>query len=357
MRREGWRPALFGLLMLLPLLSQIACREEMRARRDIQPAPAREAAGAPTIAFDELVYDFGEVGPGTKQTGHFEFVNDGGGPLEITAVKPCCGVVAKLADDKKVYAPGERGTVDVEYSASSRPMSMTRHIYVSSNDAANPRVALTIKARIVSKVDYQPQSVQVSLAEENPVLPKLTLISIDDKPFSVESLTSTNRCITAEVDPTVEATKFVLPLEVDVAKLDGRTYGTIGLVLTHPECVRLLIPFTVLAKYRAVPSQIYLFNAVPQEPVIRTLSVVSESDPDFEIDSAEAEKDLVKVVKQERTTNGYRLDVEITPPAREGEQRVYTDKLHLHVGQHDVAVNVRTVFPEEYAQGEGAQGQ
>ena len=333
------------------LVVQTGCQEPVRSQRQTKDA------GRPKIAFETAVCDFGEVGPGTKQTGHFEFVNAGDSPLEISEVKRCCGVVAKLADGKKVYAPGERGIVDIQYNATSRPMSMTRHIYVSSNDADNPRVKLAIKAKIVSRVDYQPRSVKLSLAEEDPVLPKLTLISMDDKPFSIESITATNRCITAPVDPAVEATKFVLPLEVDVAKLEGRTYGNIGLRLTHPQCARLLIPFTVLRKYRAIPSQIYLFNAVPQESVLRTLSVASESDPDFEIESTEVETGFVKIVKQARMANGYRLDLEITPPAREGERRVYTDRLHLHVGQHDVAVRVRAVYPEEYARAEGAGGQ
>jgi hypothetical protein len=332
------------------LLVQAGCHESA------QSGQQAKLAGPPKIAFADLVCDFGEVGPGTEQTGRFEFVNAGDGPLEISEVKRCCGVVAKLADGKKVYAPGERGIVGVQYHAASHPMSMTRHIYVNSNDTDNPRVKLTVKAEIVSKVDYQPQRVKLSLADEESLNPTITLISIDDKPFSIESITATNRCVTADVDPAVEATKFVLPLEVDVAKLEGRTYGNIGLRLTHPQCGRLLIPFTVLQKYRAIPSQIYLLNAVPQESVIRTLSVVSESDPDFEIESTEVETGFVKVVKQARTANGYRLDLEITPPAREGERRTYTDRLHLHVGQHDLAIRVRAVYPAEYARAEEVEG-
>jgi hypothetical protein len=339
----------------------VSAESELAAPSEPEPepvqAPTTEATEAPKIAFGALVYDFGDVGPGTRQTGRFEFVNDGGGPLEITEVKRCCGVVARLADDKKVYAPGERGAVNVQYSASSRPTSWTRNIYVSSNDPANPRVSLTIKARIVSKVDYKPQSVRLSLVEEEPVLPDITLISIDDKPFSVKSLTSTNRCITAEVDPNAEATQFVLPLDVDVAKLDGRASGTIGLVLTHPECARLLIPFTVVTKYRAIPSQIYLFDAVPEQPVTRNLSVLSELDPEFEIESIETETGFVKVVNRQKTANGYALELEITPPPRKGELRVYADRLHVHVGRHDVAVNVRAVYPAEPAQGNEPQGE
>lgn len=311
--------------------------------------PTAEATEGPKITFDAAVYDFGEVGPRARLAGRFEFVNSGAAPLEITEIKRCCGVVAKLADDKKVYAPGERGVLDIQYSSPSRPTVVARRMSVASNDPANPRVELTIKAKVVLKVDYEPKTVQVSLMEEDPVLPNLTLISIDDKPFSVTSLTSTNRCITASVDPNAEATQFVLPLDLDVAKLEGRTRGTIGLVLTHPECARLLIPFTAVTKYRAIPSHIYLLDAVPKQPVTRNLSVVSELDPDFEIESIETETGFVKVVKRQKTANGYSLELEITPPPRKGELRVYTDRLHVHVGRHDVAVNVRAIYSSQGA--------
>ena len=351
------------LLLLLfagsVLLVQTGCREYVRS----QPAPAEsdqpqpaETAGRPKIAFETAVCDFGEVGPGTKQTGHFEFVNAGDSPLEISEVKRCCGVVAKLADGKKVYAPGERGIVDIQYNATSRPMSMTRHIYVSSNDADNPRVKLAIKAKIVSRVDYQPRSVKLSLVDEETLHPTITLISIDDKPFSIESITATNRCIRAPVDPAVEATKFVLPLEVDLARLEGRTYGVISLTLTHAECPRLSIPFRVEQKHRVVPSELVVFNAIPGEAVKRAFSIVSKSDPDSEIDSVESEKGLIHVVSRKKIPSGHRLDVEITPPPPSGKQLVYTDVLHMRVGRHHVTVNVRMVYAGRVAQGTVAEG-
>jgi hypothetical protein len=366
-------------LVMAALLSQVGCGEQMQGQRTAAPAWKTDATASdaepdrattaesgqppaaregPNIAFEKLVYDFGQVGPGTSHTGRLEFVNSGSNRLEITEVKGCCGVVPKLADSKKEYGPGERGTLELQYSAASRPEPVVRQIYVSSNDPAHRRLELTIKANIVSKVAYEPTTVQLSLVEEHAVAPTLALTSTDGRPFSIASITSSNRCITARVNPAVKATTFVVPLEVNEDKLEGCTSGLIGLVLTHPECSRLMIPFTVRQKYRAVPSQFVLLNTVPQQAVARSLSIVSEVDADFTIDSIDSERDLIKVTSQEKIAKGYRLGLVITPPPARGEggSSVYRDVLHVHVGPHVVAVDVRGIYAHQPAQSAAAQG-
>jgi hypothetical protein len=368
------------LLLVMPaLLSQAGCGKQMQGQGTAAPALKTDATAndaeldrattaesgqppaareGPNLAFEKLVYDFGQVGPGTSHTGRLEFVNSGSNRLEITEVKGCCGVVPKLADNKKAYAPGERGTLELQYSAASRPAPVVRQVYVGSNDPAHRRVALTVKANIVSLVAYEPATVQLSLLDEHAVPPTLTLTSTDGRPFSIVSLTSSNRCITARVNSAVKATSFVVPLEVDADKLAGRTSGLIGLVLTHPDCSRLMIPFTVQQVYRAVPSQFILLNTVPQQAVTRDLSILCERGTDFTIDSIDSEKDLIRVTSQEKIAKGYRLGVVITPPAMgaEGGSSVYRDVLHVHVGRHVVAVDVRGIYAGRPAQGVAREG-
>ncbi len=341
---------LFSFLTGSVLLVQTGCHEPARSQ---QPA---EAAGRPKIAFETAVYDFGEVGPGTKHAGRFQFTNEGDSTLEITEVKKCCGVSAKLAQGKTEYPPGESGIIEVQYNATSRPTSIRRHLYVTSNDTANPKVELTLKARIVSKVDYQPKAVQFSLVEEQAANPTLTLTSADGKPFSIASVSSTNSCITVEVDPAVEATSFVLPLRMDADRLGGRTSGTIALMLTCPERTRLLVPFRVQQEYRALPSQLVLFNTVPGQATKRGVSILSDVHADFTIDAIESEKDFVKVTAQEKVANGYRLVVEITPPSPEDKQSIATDVLHVRMGQHDLAVSVRMMYRGTLARQRAAAG-
>ena len=147
----------------------------------------------PKIVFEKVTHDFGEIGPATAQSCEFKFRNTGDALLKIRKVKTCCGVTADLG--KKEYAPGQSGTVKVRYKASQRAGKTRKRLFVHSNDETKPKVTLTLKAGIVSKVDYQPKKLNLSLRAENADCPTITLTSIDNQPFAIKRVKSTGDCI------------------------------------------------------------------------------------------------------------------------------------------------------------------
>ncbi|MHC4751484.1 MAG: DUF1573 domain-containing protein, partial [Planctomycetota bacterium] len=283
---------------------------------------------APEITFEKVVHDFGEVVPRRKHVGEFKFTNIGDGLLTITEVKKCCGVVAKL--DKEQVAPGESGILKVEYQSGRQSGTMTRQIYVSSNDQMNPKVALTVKAKIVPKVAYEPQRLKLLLKGEGAGCPSIMLTSLDNQPFSIEAFKSTGDCITADVDPAVEATKFALQPKVDLEKLQTRSRGIINISLTHPQCDRVSIIFSALPRFQITPSHIILRDTESEKPIVRKISVLSNYDEDFEVESASSKKGFIKVLSQEKTSNGYQLDVEIMPPVAADAKR-FMDVLSVNI--------------------------
>ena len=321
------------LIFVFVLLLQSGCQEQAKAPEkssgvlakpkplidqvDVETIPQTHRP-APEITFEKMAYDFGEVAPRRNHTGQFKFTNTGKSPLTITDVKPCCGVITEL--DKEEVAPGESGILKVEYRSGQRAGTMTRRIYVSSNDPANPKVALTIKAKIVPKVAYEPQKLEFLLKGETRC-PNITLTSLDNQPFSIETFKSTGDCITADVDPTVEATKFSLQPQIDLEKLQTRSHGIITLNLTHPQCEKVSIVFSVMPRFQVTPSNLILRDTEPEKPIRKKISVRSNYDEDFEVESTSSRKGLIKVVNQEKTRNGYQLDVEITPPATADSER------------------------------------
>ena len=84
---------------------QIGCQEQAKSVKLTEKSLQE-------IKFDNLAYDFNEVGPNAKHIGEFKFTNVGEGLLNITEVGKCCGVVTKL--DKMEYEPGESGVLKVE---------------------------------------------------------------------------------------------------------------------------------------------------------------------------------------------------------------------------------------------------
>jgi len=333
------------------LLVQVGCQKEAKAPEKSKTALNRQSAGpnepaigpvktktvpeanepAPKITFEKVIYDFGEVGPRTTNSCEFKFTNAGDGLLKIVRVKACCGFAARLKANKKEYAPGESGTVIVTFSASRFRGRLTRYMYVSSNDKAKPSVTLTVKAKIVPKVSYQPERLNLLLKDENAGCPKITLTSLDNQPFAIKQFKSTANSITVDFDASVKKTKFILQPKVDMEKLRRGLNGRISISLTHPECRTVTIPFNTRPRFKITPLSIIVMHAEPQKPTKRKVWIFNNYGEDFEIESASSQKGIIKVLSQEKIRSGYQFEVEITPPAAEGKKRLFTDVFFVNI--------------------------
>lgn len=126
--------------------------------------PAKPEAAAPVgpkIQFDKTVYDFGTTSQVTKLEGVIVISNTGDAPLEKIKAQPSCGCTsAPLKTDK--LAPGEK--TEVAFTVNVGAMTrghLEKHITVTSNDAKQPSVSLTLKADLISVFEYSPQSIMV----------------------------------------------------------------------------------------------------------------------------------------------------------------------------------------------------
>ena len=295
-------------------------------------------APAPGITFEQTVHDFGEVGPGASKTAEFKFTNTGDALLEIQKVQRCCGAVTKLAKER--YAPGESGVLEVTYTFALKSMTMTKQVQVYSNDPRQQQVSLTIMAKVVSRVGCEPEDLQLSLQKENGGCSEITLTSLDGRPFSIAGFRSTGNVITAEFDPGAEATEFVLAPKVDMDKAQMHPNGLIDISLTHPEGKYVGLKYELLSEYAVSPPMIVILNAEPQKPIVRKIVVLSNYGKDFEIESVSSKNNAVaiRVLGQTKITNGYQLDVEITPPAVNNQQK-FTDVLFVNIkGAEKLAV-------------------
>ncbi len=316
------------------LLLQVSCQEQIEPAK-IESSVQRDKTG-PKITFEKIIHDFGQIGltPGKKVT-EFKFTNTGDGLLKITEVERCCEVTTVL--DKTEFKPGQNGIVKAEFQVSPKPGPFMKNIFVNSNDKTNPRIALTIKAMVVSKVSCAPKRLRLFLEEENAGCPKIVLNSLDNQPFSIKQFTSTGQSITANFDSSVEATKFVLSPKVDMDKLDDNPKGRIYINLTHPEEKAITILFDLLPKFSITPSSIFLVNARPQKPIVRKVSVLNNYGGAFEIESCSSQNNIVKILEQETISSGYQLDLEITPPPSKGKN-IFSEALTIKIKGGDELV-------------------
>jgi hypothetical protein len=329
------------LLISCTLLLQYGCEEQTRTSSQLspdwftqgnwptyQPAAGNASRGEPKITFEKVTHNFGNVGPVTNHLCEFRFRNTGGGILKIDEVDRICGCTPFLLE-KREYAPGETGTLKVRYYAETELGPITKQLYVKSNDRINSNVTLTIQANVMSKVDYEPKTLNLLLGKNNAGCPTITLGSIDNRPFSIKYFRSTDNCVTADFNPSLTATRFVLQPQVDMSKLQTFQEGRIEIGLNHPECKSITVEINTVPKFRISPRSIVVSDAEPRKPIFKKVRILHNYNEDFELESAHSNKNLVKVVSNSKIRDGYELELEITPPDTGGKSRIFTEVFSL----------------------------
>jgi hypothetical protein len=298
--------------------------------KESAPGEAVVVGAPPKIVVDNAVHDFGDIEPGSKNTCKFNFSNQGRGVLEITKVQSTCGcTVPELK--KKTYLPGESGTINVTYHASPHGGHVSKSLYILSNDKSNPKAKLSIKARIIEKVTYEPKRFTMMPKEKNAGVGEIKITSVDGKSFAISHIDIKPACMTINYDPATEANEFVLHPQVVMDKLEELRNGTITITLTHPSVKTILIPFDMLPPFRADPATLIALNAEPGKPIQKTIYILSNYGEDFEVESVSVSNDAIKIVSEEKTADKYIIVVDIVPPKDIGNKRYFNSKLTVHI--------------------------
>ena len=340
--------------------SQPAPSAPPKSQPQLQPPP-QPVAGTPKIEFKTTLQNFGDIGPETSHTTKFEFKNVGNAPLKIVHVKGCCGSVTRGVRDGQEFAPGESGTLEVEYRTSTYPGSLVRRITVQTNDPDQQVVDLTIRANVVFRIEHHPNRLNLFPKKENAGCGQITIKSTDGKAFSISGFRATANTLTAAFDPNVKATEFVVQPKADADKLTRNPKGQISISLTHPECSRVDIPYDVLPEFSVTPSQLTLFNVKANEPIQREVWILSNYDEDFDIESVSSQRGTMKVLETSKVPGAakvagaagdsgktgarYQVKIEIMPPVMADQRSILSDVLEIKLkGGETLTVQCRGFY-------------
>ena len=284
----------------------------------------------PRITFEKTTHDFGNIGPKTVQAYEFKFANTGDELVEIKDTQSTCGcTVAELK--KKEYKPGESGSMKVTFTASVVTGATSKQVYISSNDAHNPKVTLTIKANVIRKVEYEPQNLALSLRKDNAGCQNITLKCVDGQPFAITDVNSSPRCITAEVDPNKMSTEFLIKPIVNVEKLKQVLRGELRISLTHPDCKLITMAYNAPPLIKSEPATILFFSLEPKQVDKRDkVWLLSNYDEDFEIASTYSQKNYFTATNIKKEGKGrYQMTIEVTAPEIINSAKSFMDTLFI----------------------------
>ena len=296
---------------------------------------SQNVSHGPIMTFEKTVHDFGQVGPRSKNVCEFRFKNTGMDTLRVERrIQSTCGCAAPLLT-KNEYAPGEEGAIQVTYTAAGIPVTAQKDLTVHSNDKENPQVRLRIIAKVASQVACEPR--QLNLRLKDAATCPITLRSLDGTPFSVTGMLCTGDGITADLDPSIQATEFTIQPMLDVEKLQRLPEGFLKLTLTHPECKEVRIRYQIWSGFQFFPASLMLYNVEPNRPVQRIVQLSNIDGEDFEIESISSDQNFVDVLEKTkiapRGKEGarYRIKVSVKPPVNGKQKGFFTDTLFVRL--------------------------
>ncbi|NNC82267.1 MAG: DUF1573 domain-containing protein [Flavobacteriales bacterium] len=135
----------FGFIAVL-LLVISSCKMTNRNESSVS---ADMVTSRTTIAFEEDVFDFGEMTQGDQVSFEFEFINTGDSPLLILDVKPSCGCT--ISDDWPDHPiePGEGGIIPVTFNSEGKKGHQSKSITLVANTTPRTTV-LTIQGDVIA---------------------------------------------------------------------------------------------------------------------------------------------------------------------------------------------------------------
>ena len=324
-----------------------------------KPMPGAPAApndprvkSAGEIKFSEQLHDWGTIPDDTRITHDFKFTNVGPGTLNILEAKGSCGcTVPALA--KKTYAPGESGSIKVEFNPNNRRGPQHTTVTVTTDDPQHPTVILEIKSEVKPVVSFEPQMIAIGVTPRG--TPKTFSTKIVSRVMDLKFLSATPNLGMLEAklgEPKqveVNGEKMIeVPLDVTV-KGDaavGPVVGNVSVRTSDPNRIlNLMVSGEVTGDVQVVPANVQLGRLAFNQPINHVVRLMSRNGKPFKIvkiteqtkmspffsDASTTEREVKAVIEEDTSVKPSAWIVRLSAVAPDkqvaarGELRIETD--------------------------------
>jgi len=210
--------------------------------------PGQLFAAGPHIEVLQPDFQFGTIRQGEQVPHTFIFKNTGDQPLEITKVKSSCGCTAALVDERQI-APGASGEVKVNFDSTRFSGSITKTVYIYTNDLPNKLVQLHLRGEIKAELQLSSRRLQIGpVAAGTVIKTSVTLTNSGSDPVSLSGLRTSLPEVSVTLDRNDLKSGETATIELQaVPKIAGKNLsGYLFCDTSNPYKPELRLPFTVL---------------------------------------------------------------------------------------------------------------
>ncbi|GJQ28496.1 MAG: hypothetical protein HBSAPP03_03800 [Phycisphaerae bacterium] len=260
----------------------------------VNPNQPQVPSSGGKIVFTNQLHDFGVISDDRKVETEFTFTNSGTGPLEITKTAGSCGCTVP-ALSKTTYAPGESGTIKVQFDPNHKRGAQTTTVTVSTNDDSARSVVLTLKSDVRPMVMADPQVLSLGEVRRGEARKMTVMVTSRKADLTIMGATPTIATISTNVLPGVEAQvngETVWKYPVEVAVSPSAPVGPVnGSVAIRTNEVGRVINFTVqgeiLGDVAVNPQRVQLQAITPGQALSSIVTLKSRNGKPFKVSKVE----------------------------------------------------------------------
>lgn len=188
--------------------------------------------------------DAGTVHVGAALAHPFAFRNTGSERVEITDLRASCGCLTPHLD-KRVYAPGESGAIQLEVNTLTQPAGLQSwrvEVMYKLGSAAREQ-SLRLCAHMVREIEVQPAA--LVLIANGPLRHSITVTDLRAHPVSVTTVRSSAGALRVSMGRPASAGHYRIDVSLGTDYPEGRHEETISIFTDDPGYRELRVPVTV----------------------------------------------------------------------------------------------------------------
>ena len=203
-----------------------------------------EEASGPRIQLVEKSYDFGSMYQNEEVSHVFTFRNIGNDVLKIEKVKSSCGCTAALPQKRELH-PGDETTLTVTFKSGFMRDRVTKHVYIDTNDAVEPRVTLTITATVQVEVEVSPSGLYLKALKVGETAQReVEITPVSAKSFRILGTSADHPAVTVKriLPPAKPGEAFKLTIQLGPIAQPGRVNAKVLVRTDLPHTPEIKIP-------------------------------------------------------------------------------------------------------------------